>query len=113
MTDNPNTEWGHAPGDIQWMMLQPEAHTGKFYFKRAFLTTFAILTAISAFLVAWMIIWALTLGGLWGLGQSDGEGINMQDEPSSSDTSNLPPNNVLEPTTPDVDGSCDTDFELC
>ena len=50
--------------------LQLGEHTGKFYFKRAFLTTFAILTAMSAFIAAWMLIWGLTIGGLWGLGQT-------------------------------------------
>ena len=69
--------------------LQLGEHTGKFYFKRAFLTTFAILTAMSAFIAAWMLIWGLTIGGLWGLGQTmedDPAGQNMQDEPTTSQT---------------------------
>ena len=58
-----------------------ETQRGKFYFKRAFITTFAILTAVSAFIAAWMLIWGLTLGGLWGLGNS------MEDEATAEPTS--------------------------
>jgi len=56
---------------------------GSFFFKRAFVTTFAILTAVSAFITAWMLVWGLTIGGLWSLGRQDGP-PNMQAQPSSS-----------------------------
>ena len=64
-------------------------HRGGYLFKRAFHTTFAILTAVSAFIAAWLLIWGLTLGGLWGIGQSEGRQDgepNMQDDPSISQT---------------------------
>jgi hypothetical protein len=67
------------------LALEPSSteHRGRFYFMRAFLTTFAILTAVSAFIAAWMVIWALIFGGLYGIGST------INDEPSQQPTCDI------------------------
>lgn len=86
--------------------VRPVEHAGKFYFKRAFLTTFAILTAVSAFIAAWMVIWALIFGGLYGLGKS------IDEDPSAYPTDE-PTTSQETPTYQGVQPTCDPDYEAC
>lgn len=50
--------------DKQDRALQLGEHSGGFYFKRAFLTSFAVLVAVSAFLTMWALFWFLVIGGI-------------------------------------------------
>jgi hypothetical protein len=89
--DPVNTE-AHRPSDKQlkeMRAMQLGEHKGTFYFKRAFLTAFAIMTAVSAFIAAWMLIWALIAGGLFALGNQDGGEEGSSYEPTSQTTDEL------------------------
>jgi hypothetical protein len=68
-SDPIHTEWGKA----QDKERQPYFHRGPWYFKRAFATSMGIMVAVSAFIAAWMVVWALTIGGLYGIGSSLGD----------------------------------------
>jgi len=100
MTDNNNMIMDVAPPEPA--PERPYFHRGKWYFMRAFVTTFGILTAVSAFIAAWILIWALTLGGLYGIGQNI-------DEPAGDETSQP----VETPTYTGVEPSCDPDYDEC